>query len=692
MKRFFFFLLFVSSLYARKVLVVSLPGITMEDLIMGQNRNILSLMEKGAIGLVNCRLPKGYPAESAYLAMGSARRLVGKEEARLCFGTDELFLGERGEEVYERYWGFLPPLKTLVHIGFPAIVEYNPSLRGRMGYTLLGDLLHKRGVKTVLLGNADTISELHREASCVLIDSKGIIREGEISKALLKPDPAFPGGLRTDFHILKRELKKHLGDNRFIFIETGDSLRIDSQHPYISEERRKLLIREFLKSVDDLLGYIIPLLRREDILIVISPYPGRWAVEEGKTLSPLIVVGGGMKGLLTSGTTKTEGIVSLYDFAPTIASFFGGAGRLYLGKKMYSQPVGKPLEAILQIRQESWRSWSIHKIISAHLILLTLTFFLLGFLLPLAYPSSRFLALFPLVLPMVLLLLSPFPLNEKEMVFVFPLLTFLLLASCRFFSNKSPLYITLLLLLLIILDTLNKGKLMAGSGIGHSVEEGARYYGIGNEFMGLLVGCMLVINYYYPRLPLYWFLWSFVALLVVAPWWGANWGGFLTTLTCFAYMELSEIKGKRKGYIYLLLCLFFALGLPMLVDILTSKTHIGLAFRGLFLGKVGDLMEIIQRKVVTNIKLFRYSDWTIVLITEGILLFIFYGLRYLLPGEKTPRWLKAVLLSTLVAFALNDSGVVASAFLLIPVVVVILIKEIPVREIKQRLLKQRTLQ
>jgi len=226
---------------------------------------------------------------------------------------------------------------------------------------------------------------------------------------------------------------------------------------------------------------------------------------------------------------------------------------------------------------------------------------------------------------------------------------------------------------------------MALSGIGHSVEEGARYYGIGNEFMGLLIGTMLLLNYYYPRFPLYWLVWGILTLLVGASWWGANWGGFLTALSCLIYIGIDNAKGKK--WMYLIPFLILLLVLPIIIDIFTPHTHIGLAFRGLFLGRVGDFLNLLQRKVMTNVNLLRHSDWTIPLITQGVLLLIFYTFRYLLPREKAPIWLKAVFLAVLVAFAFNDSGVVASVFLLIPVVALVLVEEIPIELVKQKLWK-----
>ena len=687
MKRLLFFLFFASFLLAKRIIVVSFPGITLEDILREGIGNIEYIMENGAIGLTNCRLSRNYPSESAYLSMGSARRLAPKEEARLCLFQNEIFQGEKASDIFFRIWGFPPPPNFLIHIGFPSIVNNNPSLKGKSNYHLLGDLLQERGVKTVLLGSADTMSEMHREASCVLLNSRGIIEEGEVNKNLVKPDPFFPGELRTNFSALKEKLRSYLSqDNVFIFIETGDSLRVDLQYPYISVAMRDIFIGRLLKDVDDLIGFIIPLLRKDDLLILISPYPGMFSLGKGFTLSPIIIFGSGMKGLLTSKTTKTLGVVSLYDFAPTIFSFFGGSERLYLGRKITAKPVERQVERLQQIRRESQRSWAIHRIISANIIGLTVGFFLLAFFLPLFFPGFRYFSLFPFILPLALLILTPFPLSGFQLAIFLPLLILFIFALCLLRPKGAPLFLSLLLFLLICLDIMQGGKLMAESGIGHSVEEGARYYGIGNEFVGLIVGCLLVFSYYYPRFLGSWIAWVMICLLIGAPWWGANWGGFLTAISGFSYLLLSQMKKIREFYIYLSIFFLILFSFPIVFDILTKSTHIGLAFRGLLLGRIGDLIEIGQRKVMTNLKLLRFSDWTMPLVVQTILLLIHYTISYIIPKEKASSWLKAVFLSLVIAFAFNDSGVVAGVFLLIPVTSLILSEEIPIEKTKRKLL------
>ncbi len=167
-------------------------------------------------------------------------------------------------------------------------------------------------------------------------------------------------------------------------------------------------------------------------------------------------------------------------------------------------------------------------------------------------------------------------------------------------------------------------------------------------------------------------------LLVGAPWWGANWGGFLTSVICFLYLLTSPIKKKTNIYVFVGIFFLFVFLLPLLADILGKSTHIGLAFRELARGKISNILFLVQRKVITNLKLLRGSAWSALLGVELSLLFLSYILHYRLNREDVQlRWLKGVALGTMIALLFNDSGVVASALLLLPVISTILINQSP---------------
>lgn len=673
--RYLFPLIFSSYLlFASRVVIVSLPGVNLDDLLSLGGKNFLSLAEKGAIGLVSPRLPPNFPLESAYLAMGTGRRLVASEEARLCLAPQEMLGGIRSSALYEKRWGGKPP-NALLHIGLPSLANINSSLKGKKAWNTLGDILQKRGIRTFLLGNGDSLQEIHREASCVLVSSQGTIDGGCVGKELTIEDPLFPGGLRTNFPLLRRLIPKFLPDRGVLLIEIGDSLRIESQYPYMNEAMRSFYLRYTLQETMNLIEYLLPLLKPTDLFIFISPFSGRYWFSKGDRLSPLLIMGKGYKGLLSSKSTRVKGVISLYDFAPTILSYYGITEHFYQGRKVYSEKGN--LKDLWELHQRSLREWQTRKktkwFVGLSPILLSLIF-ALSFL----YPASAYASLLLLLFPFSLLLLSPLPLGLPYFPLLIPAIMSIAFLSLLPTRKRAPFYTSLFLVLLIGLDVLQGGKWMSISGIGHSIQEGARYYGIGNEFMGLFIGSLLVIYFYWSHFKGYYFLFPLACLLVGAPWWGANWGGFLTSVICFFYLLASPIKKKKNIYIFIGIFFLLIFLLPLFADILGKSTHIGLAFGELARGKISDILPLVQRKVLTNLKLLQRSDWSALLGVELSLLFLSYILHYRLNRDDVEmRWLKGVMWGTMIALLFNDSGVVASALLLLPVVSTILINQAP---------------
>ncbi len=490
--RYLFPLIFSSCLlFASRVVIVSLPGVNLDDLLSSGEKGFLSLAEKGAIGLISPRLSSNFPLESAYLAIGTGRRLGASEEARLCLAPQEILDGVKSGVLYERRWGEKPS-NTLLHIGLPSLANINSSLKGKKVWNTLGDILNKRGIRTFLLGNGDSLQEIHREASCVLVSSQGSIDDGCVGKELTTEDPLFPGGLRTNFPLMRRLISKFLPLRGVLLIEIGDSLRIESQYPYMNEAMRSFYLRYTLQETMNLIDHLLPLLEPTDLFIFISPFSGRYWFSKGDRLSPIIILGKGYKGLLSSQSTRVKGVVSLYDLAPTILSYYGITERFYQGRKIYSQE--GDLKDLLELHQRSLREWQTRKKAKWFVVLSPILLSLL-FALSFPYPASTYVSLLLLLFPFSLLLVSPLPPGLPYFPFLIPVIMSITFLSLLPTGKRAPFYTSLFLVFLISLDVLQGGKWMSVSGIGHSIQEGARYYGIGNEFMGLFIGSLLVIYF-----------------------------------------------------------------------------------------------------------------------------------------------------------------------------------------------------
>lgn len=220
--------------------------------------------------------------------------------------------------------------------------------------------------------------------------------------------------------------------------------------------------------------------------------------------------------------------------------------------------------------------------------------------------------------------------------------------------------ILLALVGLIFLDTLFGWKLVAQSPLSDYYIPGIRFYGIGNEYMGLLIGAALMSV---PKR----FLGGVgagIVLLLGLPMLGANAGGAMAATVAF-------FPPSKKVWWRAILPFGVAFALAGLDRLLpgAAQSHIGQAA-----GKgPGAWGEIIVRKLAMNARL------TVAGPTLGAIVVTAIGgwqLRKVFArlDDETQKRVVQALWGAGAAIAFNDSGTVAALLLLAPVLVVSLEK------------------
>jgi hypothetical protein len=196
------------------------------------------------------------------------------------------------------------------------------------------------------------------------------------------------------------------------------------------------------------------------------------------------------------------------------------------------------------------------------------------------------------------------------------------------------------------------GDLLLGSPLlerlpfSYAVTEAARFYGIGNDAAGLLFGCAVAAGFKLPLL-------LGVAVSIGAPSLGANNGCFLAALVGIVSVEVSRLPRKK----HLWATLGALLGIGVLFFLLArwdasrgegGRTHLGQALAEPPAGR----LTLVGRKLAMNGHLLVSSPWSLLLLTSSALLIRRRAWQTLFAGGA--------------ALALNDSGVLAAATLLLP--------------------------
>jgi hypothetical protein len=210
---------------------------------------------------------------------------------------------------------------------------------------------------------------------------------------------------------------------------------------------------------------------------------------------------------------------------------------------------------------------------------------------------------------------------------------------------------------------------------------GARYYGIGNEFAGILEGSTIIgtatlyqelSKHRRILLPVFLAYFVFMTYVSYAPGFGADAGGLITAVIALGFfsLRLMDKRVSKRELLYLLLLTLLLLGLGAFIDMTFNSlhgSHIGQAFSLLVQGNYAEIGNIIYRKIAMNIKLMNYSIWTKVLLASlaalGVLLYkpvgFFKQLTDSVPNMK--KGFEAIFVASLVGFLVNDSGIVQAA-------------------------------
>jgi hypothetical protein len=251
------------------------------------------------------------------------------------------------------------------------------------------------------------------------------------------------------------------------------------------------------------------------------------------------------------------------------------------------------------------------------------------------------------------------------------------------FKNKLDCFIiaSALATIILLVDTFTGSYLVQNCPLGYDPQIGARYFGLGNEVMGILLGSAILFttllidkfNKHASKFKIF----SVVVYLIIIftltfPGLGTKAGGAITAFAAFAVVILKlfekkvswkQVIGISAGILALLLAL-------IIVDVAHkggATSHIGRA--GMLIKEGGPIQAwyIIVRKVSMNLKLMRYSRWSSVLIASLILLAFLYKLnaKFLRDMFKNYKYayigLLGTIVSALVALVFNDSGIIACA-------------------------------
>lgn len=701
----------ISSIYAEtnsngKVIYVSLNRTSLENLL-----EIPIIKQKtsnsGYVALMTTKGDGSNSDQKSFASIGSGVRANVLDEDYVKFES----LNEDEKTQFEAATGVKP--WSINNIKINRNLNQNIE-NGGYGATLgiLGSTLNQNDLNVALLGNSDIKKnddlKKIRNLALVCMDEYGRVQSGNVDD-INKEDNTMPYGISTDYEKLKKETKKYYQSNDAIFIELGDTYRLDEYKNNLNENTYESMKKTIYQKIDDYLNEVFNMVGENDTIYIVSEFESNLDYKNKRRLSPIIKFEKDGYGLLESSTTRNNGIVSNIDIGVDILNEFGIKNELMIGKSFKNIDDENGIEKILNDYQRIVSINSIRAsvvncyvgIISASWIIAMIAmlfrhkipkkekgfgrkqifkvlkeFIKLGLIMPLAFltaPIFQFKTQVGLVLGVLIVTI------------IYYILGFLLF---RKDDIKQMGFYALLTIGLIIIDCIIGTPLMKSGIMSYDAINGARYYGVGNEYEGVTIASAifaLAVLLNYKKIPKWLAVLLSVVILITSamPSMGANVGGAISE--CVAYLLfillIFDVKLDLKKIIMIgVAAVLVVVAFAGLDFIMGSESHLSVFTNQIMQEGPVAIFNTFGRKIQMNLKLARSSVWVNVLIVSIVIIgaFIFRPSGYFKKiNDKYPIIFKGFMASfvgCIVTLLVNDSGIVAAStaaiYILIPIIII----------------------
>lgn len=595
------------------------PDLTAESL---RDPALAASLDQASVALVNCAVAGHYSAAAQMLTISLGYRVAaapGDGEIRL---LTETTVEGSVPEVFRRRTLLNPlamrPLPSAVHLGI------GPLERRGLSQRLLGEVV-KQGP-----GSAIAVSDI---ASA----------DRAIGLLAVRADGLLPGWVAPHSRILVRQM-------------TPSEIALRLRYPALPAR------------------------------ILILGYPARSKASAPSRLGLAALFDNPRKpGLLTSGTTRTRGLIANVDIAPTLLGWLDVPVPAWMqGRPLQRLPASRPLAVIQRLDCLTQLNRRALAPVFVALGIAVLTAGTLGLTLG---PRSRLvgrlcaftllaLMTMPLALMATAILVPSSPLGLLALcALIMALLASGVLLASRGRWEAAPWVVAWVTIAWISADTLSGQALAKVSLLSSGMLEGMRYYGIGNELMGVIIG-YTVLAACSSRLPLAAAtgLAVWVALLLGSPWHGANAGGFITAVVAggaaLAHRKGWHINHWSAAGLALVGCAGAALLAVADARLTGNPSHMGSTLAAAHSLGHEQVVEVIRRKLQMNSRIL-LNPWMVTAI--GCISAVVFAPRWGLAtkardiAERYPDWsaaLPAILWGGLAALLFNDSGAIAASFVL----------------------------
>lgn len=665
------------------VLVCLIDRMNPGDLDPQDTPVLWSLMQQGAIGLLNSPSAGERNTENTYCTISAGSRVLSSNDASLNFQADETINLEKAGDVFARNTGITPQSQNLVVSSIVSIrknnLKHNLVMPGQ-----LGDLLQAHGDSAAVIGNSDLPGYYSRAGVLLAMNSRGLVEGGKIDNSMVEPSTKMV--YQTNYQEIIAQSQRL--DSALIVIEFGDLTRLNSMSnlyspaSFIHEKKR------LLKQIDNCLRELLAKQKNKyQAIYIISSSPDKVALEKEDLLTPLIIVKPGFNGILTGISTRREGIVSSLAIKDSIIS------SLYSGQceSITTTPQADRFDYIQRLNSEIISNYVNQKWFLRVIFPLMVLLLILAAVLTWRGKGKRwrdFISLSIIIVPLNLLLMANITVAKPWLLVPLFLAGNLVIAAiliglARVTKWNCLALASLFTILCITLDLICGLGMLEKSMMSYRIMRGSRYYGLGNEYMGVLIGAAIVfasillqrLSTRFNRLLVI-TLFTGVIFLNAYPRFGINVGGTVTAAIALGYTYLRFINQSLdlKKMSIILVGTVLLLVVMSVIDLrqpFVMQSHLGRNVNMLLHGGSKQFGFLLVRKIQMQLKVINFTvlNWFILL---GIVASCYIVFR---PNQKLSELkqrvpiiytgLKGLIVAAVTAVIFNDSGITAAASLFI---------------------------
>lgn len=689
--------------------VILVDKLSINDIDPTATPGIYHLTRQGAIGLASNRTLRARNTIDCSLTLGAGNLARGYKNDLLGFNKEE-FVPEREKTAGQLYRSLtgIEDQGHLLLVNLPEILEGLNKEHVNTVPGALGEILRANQLKVCVLGNGDNGIGKMRSGIAVGMDGSGQVPLGDVGPSVCRFASSGYLSYETNYEYIFAQIENYRSQADLIIIDLSDLARLESADtalPEVSARERK----HYLEKIDQMVARVSRQVDPDqDLMLLVGLSPAAKEMDWKNNFTPVLAYGKGFSsGILTSATSRRDYIVANTDFAPTVLKFFNleDKQRVMIGQAMTSKPErgSDNLAAASKLSADTSTANRLRPIVIKGYVILQIISILLA-LMVIFWIKKGKQVIKPLLVSMVTIPLVLLPLNKISLpgdwsyviaaVVITIVLTKLVMYFCKGSSFKSFVAVSLITVLMINLDIILGAPMIKSSLLGYDPMTGARYYGIGNEYMGVLIGSSIAVAAsIYEKYKNRWLL-TIIAVffmlecyLIAGPSLGANSDGLLTAPIAFllTFLLLRNVKMNPRVISRLLMIVILVAAGGTFYDMqrpVEMQTHIGRAANQIVAGGWQEILLIIKRKMAMNIKLIRYTIWSyvfmVILLVVSLLLVRPVGAMQQLRQQHSYifKGFIGIITAAFVALLVNDSGIVAasttSIYLVFPILMLML--------------------